>query len=118
MSDLNFFVDGVEVVEFAATPQMALNLRIEQAEPRRDIQTIALACQVRIEPTKRRYDAASQAALGDLFGEPERWGQTLRSMLWQHTAIHVPAFTDSVSVKLPLPVRSISTSRPRNIFTA
>ena len=103
MSELSFLVEGAKSVEFAAVPQLALALRIEQAEPRRQIQTIALHCQIRIEPTKRRYDAKSQAALLDLFGEPERWSQTLRSMLWLHTGTNVPAFSDSILVDLPVP---------------
>jgi Family of unknown function (DUF6084) len=103
MSDLSFFVEGAEAVEYAAVPQLALRLRLEQAEPRREIQTIALQCQVRIEPSQRRYDPSSHAALSDLFGEPERWSKTVRSMLWLHTSAIVPSFSDKVSVKLPLP---------------
>ena len=103
MSDLSFFVEGAKPVEYAAVPQLALALRIEQAEPRLQIQNIALNCQIRIEPTKRRYDAKSHEALSDLFGEPERWSQTLRSMLWLHTAATVPAFSDTITIDLPVP---------------
>ena len=39
----------------------------------------------------------------DLFGEPERWGQTLKNMLWTHASVVAPAFQDSIVVDLPVP---------------
>jgi len=39
----------------------------------------------------------------DLFGEPDRWGQTLRSMLWTHASVVVPGFTGSVLADVPVP---------------
>ena len=39
----------------------------------------------------------------DLFGEPERWGQTLKTLLWTHTSTIVPAFSDTTLVNLPVP---------------
>ena len=41
MSDLMFSIDGSQPVEYAAVPQLAFKLRIEQAEPRKTIHTIA-----------------------------------------------------------------------------
>ena len=40
--------------------------------------------------------------LGDLFGEPERWGQTLKSMLWTHAGVTVPPFKGHTLVDLPV----------------
>ena len=45
--------------------------------------------------TRRGYAPKEQARLLDLFGNPERWGQTLRSLLWMHTSIVVPHFEGS-----------------------
>jgi hypothetical protein len=45
------------------------------------IHGIVLRCQVRIEPARRHYTAAEKERLLDLFGTPERWGQTLRPLL-------------------------------------
>src|SRR5262249_35234907 len=67
------------------------------------VHTVVLRCQVRIEPARRRYGAAEQDKLLDLFGEPARWGQTVRSMLWTHTSVVVPSFTGSIVADLPLP---------------
>src|SRR5262249_8611288 len=57
----------------------------------------------RIEPTKRRYDANEQEKLLDLYGEPQRWGKTLQSMLWSHTTIMVTPFIGSTVVDVPIP---------------
>ena len=39
----------------------------------------------------------------DLFGEPSRWGQTLRSMLWTHASVVIPSFTGSTTADLHVP---------------
>ena len=62
-----------------------------------------LRCQVRIEPARRRYAAGEEAGLVDLFGTPERWGQTLRPLVWTHAVAVVPPFTGSASVDVPVP---------------
>jgi hypothetical protein len=56
-----------------------------------------------IEPARRRYVTEEQKRLHDLFGEPERWSQTLRSMLWTHASTVVSAFSESASVDLQVP---------------
>ena len=56
--------------------------------------------------SKRRSAAipiAEQDRLLDLFGESQRWGQTLRPMLWTHADATVPAFSDSIAVDLRVP---------------
>jgi Family of unknown function (DUF6084) len=105
MPDLNFAVEGAEAVPFAASPLLAFKLRIRQGGEGASvpIHTVALRCQVRIEPARRRYAAPEQERLLDLFGTPDRWGQTVRSMLWTHASIVVPAFTDATLVDLPVP---------------
>lgn len=102
MPELNFHIEGAEVVPYAATPQIALKLRVSNttAEP---IHTVALRCQVQLEVTRRRYTAEEQERLLDLFGEPDRWSQTLRSMLWTHVSVVVPSFEGSTVVDLILP---------------
>ncbi|HZZ29808.1 MAG TPA: DUF6084 family protein [Pirellulales bacterium] len=104
MPELAFQVELAEAVAYAAVPQIAFKLRITQTgEHHSAIQAIALRCQIRIEPTKRRYNATAHRKLRDLFGTPDRWSQTLRSMLWLHTSAMVPAFSASVVVDLPAP---------------
>ena len=38
-----------------------------------------------------------------IFGEPDRWGQTLRNMLWTHASVVVPRFTGKVLADIPVP---------------
>jgi len=103
MPDLSFSVEGVEVVPFAAAPQLAFKLRVRNADPEEAVHTVALRCQIQIEATRRRYHPEEQERLSDLFGEPERWGQTLRTLLWTHTTVVVPPFVGSTEVDLPVP---------------
>ncbi|HVX11545.1 MAG TPA: DUF6084 family protein [Pirellulales bacterium] len=105
MTDLSFHIEGAAAIRYAVSPQLAFTLRIAQQgePPLAPIRAIALRCQIRIEPTRRGYDASAQQRLGDLFGTPERWGQTVRSVLWTHTGMVVPPFTESIAVELPVP---------------
>src|SRR5690242_18128550 len=107
MPDLNFRVDGAEPERFAAAPLMTFRLRVSEAvadgASPTPVHAVVLRCQVRIEPEKRRYDDAEKERLLDLFGTPERWGQTLRPMLWTHVNATVPPFTGATLVDLPVP---------------
>ena len=103
MPDLNFQVEGAEAIAFAASPLLAFKLRITNANAEEPIHSVALRCQIQIEVTRRRYSQQDQERLLDLFGEPERWGQTLRNMLWTHANVVVPPFTGSTIVDLQVP---------------
>jgi len=102
MPDLNFNIEGAEAVAFAASPTLALKLRLSCANPDEQIHTITLRCQIQIESARRKYNPEEQERLLDLFGEPERWSQTLRSMLWSNVQIVVPPFTGTTLVDLPI----------------
>jgi len=103
MPDLQFKIESAESVPFAAVPMLAFRLQLEDGSPGEAIHSIALHAQIQIETPRRRYSAAEQERLADLFGEPERWGQTLRPMLWTHADVTVPAFSGSVKVDLRVP---------------
>ncbi len=103
MPDLVFSPGSAEVVRFAASPTIALKLRIVNSDPAETIHTVVLRCQVQIEVARRRYSPADQERLRDLFGEPERWGQTLRNLLWTNVSVVVPPFTGETVIDLPLP---------------
>ncbi len=103
MPDLRFGFEKVEVEPFAATPQLVFKLRLTNTPPDEAIHTVALRAQVQIEATRRGYSSLEKEQLNDLFGEPERWGQTLKTFLWTHATTIVPAFSDSTIVNLPVP---------------
>ena len=103
MPDLNFRIEEAVVVPFAAAPTLAFRLRIVNADPGETIHTVALRCQIQIDVTRRRYTQEEQGRMRDLFGQPDRWSQTLRSLLWTHANIVVPSFQGSTVVDLPVP---------------
>jgi hypothetical protein len=103
MPDLDFKIEGAEVTKFAATPQIALKLQVTNADPAEMIHSVALRCQIQLEVTRRRYSAEDQLKLRDLFGEPDRWSQTLRNLLWTHVNVNVPPFHAATVVDLPVP---------------
>ena len=84
------------------SPLLGFDLRVTNAGPER-VHTIALRCQIQIEAARRRYDSKDQERLQDLFGEPHRWGQTLRTMLWTQVSVIVPGFMGDMHVELPVP---------------
>jgi hypothetical protein len=100
--DLDFAVEGAEVLEFAAVPSLLFKLRIDNLEEE-PIRSVALNTQIRIAATQRHYDAAEQERLLELFGEPSRWKDTLRSLLWTHTVLQVPPFSGSTVADMPVP---------------
>lgn len=102
MPDLSFEVVDAEVVPFAAVPSLLFKLRVENLgdEP---VRSVALNTQIRISATQRHYEAGEQERLLELFGEPSRWKDTLRSLLWTHTVLQVPPFSGSTVVDMPVP---------------
>jgi hypothetical protein len=103
MPDLRLSVESAEVVPYAAIPSLTFKVQVVNTPSEEVIHTIALRAQIQIEVTRRKYDASEQAKLRDLFGEPDRWGQTLRNMLWTHASVMVPRFTGSALTELPVP---------------
>jgi hypothetical protein len=79
--DLDFRIEGAEVLKYAAVPTLLFKLRMENLEEE-PIRSVALNTQVRIAATQRHYEAVEQERLLELFGEPSRWKDTLRSFLW------------------------------------
>jgi hypothetical protein len=102
MPDLRFKVEDATVVPYAAAPTLALKLWITNADVVQSIHTVALRCQIQMEVSRRRYSAEEQMKMRDLFGEPERWSQTLRSLLWTHVSVVVPSFQGSTLIDLPI----------------
>jgi uncharacterized protein DUF6084 len=101
VSDLTFTVLDVAAEQFSVTPRLIARIGITASggEP---IQAIALRCQIRIEPLRRHYSDDEADGLLDLFGPRERWVNTQRTFLWQHTTAMVQGFSDSTEVALPL----------------
>jgi Family of unknown function (DUF6084) len=97
-----FTVVDVFAEPYAAAPQLTARLRIVETTGQR-IHAIALRCQVRIEPQRRSYDVADESGLRGLFGDRDRWAQTLKPFLWMQCSAMVQGFTGVTEVDLALP---------------
>jgi hypothetical protein len=102
MSAISFTIVDIFAEQYAATPQLTARLRIEEGTGQ-TIHAIALRCQVRIEPQKRPYDVSDETGLRALFGDRDRWADTLKPFLWMQAGAMVQGFTDITEVDLALP---------------
>jgi hypothetical protein len=101
--DLEFRVQRARAMPFAAAPTIGFELEVANADGGEPVHSGVIRAQIQIDAVRRRYDPDEQAALVELFGEPERWSTTLRSMLWTHATFGLPQFTGRAVVELPVP---------------
>jgi hypothetical protein len=101
-ADLVFDAIAAQADRYAAVPTLQLKLRISETTGEQ-IHAIALRCQIRIEPQRRRYSPQEEEGLLDLFGEPARWGDTLKPMQFATVSLMVPSFSGSIEADLPVP---------------
>jgi hypothetical protein len=102
VADLTFDCVGARADQYAVTPGLTLRLRITDTSGDR-LDAIALRCQIRIEPHLRRYTATEAQRLHDLFGDTDRWADTLKPLQLANLSTMVPGFTGSTTVDLPMP---------------
>src|SRR6478672_11139524 len=102
MPNLEFRIEGASVVTNAASPLLSFALEIVNTSAEA-IHTVVLRCQIQIEAARRHYNGEDQGRLLDLFGAPDRWSQTLRSMLWTHAQLIVPSFSGRTVAQLQVP---------------
>ena len=102
MSSYEFSVVDVFAEPYAAAPQLTARLRIQETSGE-TIHAIALRCQVRIEPQRRGYEEADETGLRALFGDRDRWVDTLKPFLWMQCSSMVQGFTGITEVDLALP---------------
>ncbi len=101
MAELVFDCIGLRPDKYAVVPSLTLVLRIAETTGER-IDAIALRCQIRIEPARRRYSEQEAEQLNDLFGETSRWSDTLKPMQLTTVSTMVPGFTGSTEIDLPV----------------
>jgi hypothetical protein len=102
MADLIFGCTGATAERYAATPTVTFALTITERTGVR-VHAIALRCQIRIEPHRRRYSAAEAQRLHDLFGDPSRWAETVKPIQLATVTTMVPTFTAVTEIDLPVP---------------
>lgn len=102
MPELDFECTAARADTSAAAPTVTLQLHISSSSDV-PIHAVALRCQVRIEPLRRRYDDTEAEALRDLFGDRPRWGETLKPLQLAFINQMVPGFSRKTDVELALP---------------
>ncbi len=103
MPDLKFEIISSEVKPFAVMPTLSFKLQITNATENEEVYAAALKCQVLIEAIKRTYNEESKNRLHELFGEPFRWDETLKSFFWTIVNVPVPRFINSTIVEIIIP---------------
>jgi hypothetical protein len=96
---LQFAIESAEAVRFAAAPTISFALSVQSDRP---VRSLSLSAQVRIVPARRGYGGGEQERLVELFGTPERWGETLRGFLWTNATLVLPPFEHETRVELPV----------------
>ncbi len=99
--ELQFTVLGCEPLPHAAAPTLRFSLAIDAGGAA--VRSVMLEVQIRIAATQRGYSEAEQAQLGDLFGAPHQWSDTLRGLLWTHATAVVAPFAGATVVDLLVP---------------
>lgn len=101
MTKIGFEALDARAEPHAAVPTIMLRMRISEVSGE-TVHAIALRCQIRIEPQRRHYTPDEETRLYELFGEPQRWGDSLHPFLWTHVATTVTSFTGSTEIDLPI----------------
>jgi Family of unknown function (DUF6084) len=101
VSEIGFRVMTAAPERYAAVPTIGFGLQVESSGDA--IYSLALQCQIRIEPKKRHYSPGEEERLLELFGETPRWGDTLKPFLWTHVSRMLPGFTEQTEITLPVP---------------
>lgn len=103
MPNLKFEIISSEVKPYAVVPTLAFKLQITNDAQNEEVYAAALKCQVMIEAIKRTYNEEAKEKLHELFGEPFRWDETLRSFFWTIVNVPVPRFTGKTVVEVAIP---------------
>jgi hypothetical protein len=97
-----FEVLGASGRRHAAVPALEFDVHVSEPGGRR-VYLIALTAQIMIEAARRSYDDETRRSLVELFGPPERWSVTTRSLVLHHADVLVPTFTGSTTFRIPVP---------------
>lgn len=100
---MSFAIVDATAEPHAAVPTLRFLLAVQCEERGTSIRSLMLTSQIRIAVARRTYDAREQERLAELFGTPDRWGETLKSLYWTHATIVVPPFQERADVALLVP---------------
>jgi hypothetical protein len=98
---LQFSIAGARALAGAAVPTAVLDLVLRRTDGSA-VRSATLAVRVDIAAAGRAYDDATAARLVELFGDSDRWEQTLGTLAWARATVLAGAFASETVVELPL----------------
>ena len=101
MPELDFSILNVEAPPYHAVPTLLFKLQVRNRTPE-PIHSVMLKVQVQIMAEGRPYNGEEQERLRELFGRPEQWARSLKSLPWTQSVVLVPAFTGETVVDVPV----------------
>src|SRR5689334_24650781 len=102
MAELIFGCAEAHATRYAATPTLSFALHITESTGVR-VHAIALRCQIRIEPHRRRYSPDEARRLNDLFGDTSRWAETVKPIHLPTWSPRRPGFPPATEPELQVP---------------
>jgi hypothetical protein len=103
MPDLDFKVTGVQSGAISLTPLLNFELEVTNPAEGEVIHSVALQVQIQLSATRRSYSASEKEKLVDIFGTPDRWGQTLAPKLWTLANASVRTFSGKTQTIISVP---------------
>ena len=101
MMEVRFAVASVRAEPHAAAPTLVFRIRVEEPSGAL-IQAALLRCQVFIDVPRRKYSAVEGERLNEIVGEPARWSDTMRPLLWMTVPLVLPRCQGTADVDLPI----------------
>jgi len=95
-------VQGAASLEYAAVPTLNFAISVEVADGQ-PIRSILLDVQIQIAARQRGYSDAEAQRLLELFGTPDRWATTQRTLPWTRSTLIVPPFSEHTVAELLVP---------------
>ncbi len=102
MPDLDFKVTTVCAASKGMAPLLQFRVAVTNATDE-VIRAVVLQTQIQIQCSRRPYTSREKHNLLELFGTPERWGETLRNRLWISTNTTVGIFEREIEAVLSVP---------------
>ena len=99
--ELEFRVEKVDSVGDAVVPTLAFTVHVDAGG--REIRSLVLSVQVRIDAVRYPYDEQERERLFELFGPPAVWDRSLRSFRWTSASLTVPTFSGATTAELSVP---------------
>ena len=101
MMEVRFTVASVHAEPHAAAPTLVFRVHVEEVSGA-FIQAALLRCQVFIDVPRRKYSTVEGERLNEIVGEPARWSDTMRPLLWTTVPLVLSRCQGTVDVELPI----------------